>query len=89
METGEDTRVELAVAGPWGVSEASQTAFLGGGEGRRRAALAAAAFLHGLVRETSRAVAAGPASGAERAGEQRVDNRRSEIPADPGSGARR
>jgi nicotinamide-nucleotide amidase len=51
VETGEDTRVYLAVAGPWGVSEASQTAFLGGEEGRRRAALAAAAFLHGLARE--------------------------------------
>jgi nicotinamide-nucleotide amidase len=49
--TGEDTRVDLAVAGPWGVSEASQTAFLGGEEGRRRAALAAAAFLHGLAKE--------------------------------------
>ena len=51
VETGEDTRVELAVAGPWGVSEASQTAFLGGEEGRRRAAIAAAAFLHRLAKE--------------------------------------
>ncbi|HEX7495322.1 MAG TPA: hypothetical protein VF349_01685, partial [Candidatus Limnocylindrales bacterium] len=51
VETGGDTRVELAVTGPWGVSEASQTAFLGGEEGRRRAALAAAAFLHSLARE--------------------------------------
>jgi hypothetical protein len=50
VETGEDTRVDLAVAGPWGVSEASQTAFLSGGEGRRRAALAAASYLHGLVK---------------------------------------
>jgi nicotinamide-nucleotide amidase len=51
VETGEDTRVDLAVAGPWGVSEASQTAFLGGEEGRRRAALAAAALLHRLTKE--------------------------------------
>jgi nicotinamide-nucleotide amidase len=51
VESGEDTRVDLAVAGPWGVSEASQTAFLGGEEGRRRAALAAAAFLHRLAKE--------------------------------------
>jgi nicotinamide-nucleotide amidase len=50
VETGGDTRVDLAVAGPWGVSEASQTAFLGGAEGRRRAALAAAAYLHGLLK---------------------------------------
>jgi nicotinamide-nucleotide amidase len=50
VETGGDTRVDLAVAGPWGASETSQTAFLGGGEGRRRAALAAAAYLHGLLK---------------------------------------
>ncbi len=50
VETGEDTRVDLAVAGPWGVSEVSQTAFLGGSEGRRRAALAAASFLFGIAR---------------------------------------
>jgi nicotinamide-nucleotide amidase len=49
VEVDNDTRVDVAVAGPWGVSEASQTAFLGGGEGRRRAALAVAAFLHGLL----------------------------------------
>ena len=51
VEVGGDTRVELAVVGPWGASETSQTAFLGGEEGRRRAALAAAAFLYGLARE--------------------------------------
>lgn len=44
-EASEDTRVDLAVAGPWGVSQVGQTAFLGGAEGRRRAALAAASFL--------------------------------------------
>lgn len=49
VESGEDTRVDIAVAGPWGVSQARQTAFLGGAEGRRRAAIAAAAFLHDLA----------------------------------------
>ena len=51
VETGEDTRVELAAAGPWGTSESGQTAFLGGSEGRRRAGIAAAAFLNGILRE--------------------------------------
>lgn len=51
VETGEDTRVELAAVGPWGTSESSQTAFLGGSEGRRRAGIAAAAFLNGILRE--------------------------------------
>jgi nicotinamide-nucleotide amidase len=50
VETGDDTRVELSAVGPWGVSESSLTAFLGGSEGRRRAGIAAAAFLHGLIR---------------------------------------
>ena len=50
VEVGEDTRVELSAVGPWGVSEASQTAFLGGSEGRRRAGIAAAAFLHDILR---------------------------------------
>jgi nicotinamide-nucleotide amidase len=54
IETAEDTRVELAAVGPWGVSETSQTAFLGGSEGRRRAGLAAASFLNRILRETSR-----------------------------------
>ena len=53
IETAEDTRVELAAAGPWGVSETSQTAFLGGSEGRRRAGLAAAAFLYGILHEVA------------------------------------
>jgi hypothetical protein len=53
IETAEDTRVELAAAGPWGVSETSQTAFLGGSEGRRRAGLAAAAFLYGILHEAA------------------------------------
>ena len=50
VESGEDTRVELAAVGPWGVSEATQTAFLGGAEGRRRAGIAAVAFLHEILR---------------------------------------
>ena len=50
VETGEDTRVELAAVGPWGVSETAQTAFLGGSEGRRRAGIAAASFLRELLR---------------------------------------
>ena len=54
VETGEDTRVELAAVGPWGVSESSQTAFLGGSEGRRRAGLAAAAFLNGILKDEAR-----------------------------------
>jgi nicotinamide-nucleotide amidase len=53
VEDGADTQVELAAAGPWGVSETSSTAFLGGSEGRRRAGLAAAAFLHGILRQES------------------------------------
>jgi hypothetical protein len=51
VETAEDTRVELAAVGPWGTSESSQTAFLGGSEGRRRAGIAAAAFLNGILRD--------------------------------------
>jgi nicotinamide-nucleotide amidase len=49
VEAGDDTRVDLAAVGPWGVSESSQTAFLGGSEGRRRAGIAAAAFLNKLL----------------------------------------
>jgi nicotinamide-nucleotide amidase len=52
VEAGEDTRVEVAAAGPWGVSETSSTAFLGGSEGRRRAGITAAAFLHEILRKT-------------------------------------
>jgi nicotinamide-nucleotide amidase len=53
VENGEDTRVELAAVGPWGVTESSQTAFLGGAEGRRRAGIAAAALLDGILRDPS------------------------------------
>ena len=51
VEDGADTQVDLAAVGPWGVAESSSTAFLGGSEGRRRAALAAAAFLDGILRQ--------------------------------------
>jgi nicotinamide-nucleotide amidase len=63
VETGEDTRVQLAAVGPWGVTETSQTAFLGGSEGRRRAGIAAAAFLRVVLRAGERGLAAsGPAA---------------------------
>jgi nicotinamide-nucleotide amidase len=51
FEDGEDTTVEIAAAGPWGVRRTRQTAFLGGSEGRRRAAVAAAAFLRSTLRD--------------------------------------
>jgi nicotinamide-nucleotide amidase len=50
VENGEDTQVELAAVGPWGVTETSETAFLGGSEGRRRAGVAAASYLHRILR---------------------------------------
>ncbi len=49
VEAGLDTAVEIAACGPWGSQEARQTVFLGGDEGRRRAAVAAAAFLNGIL----------------------------------------
>jgi nicotinamide-nucleotide amidase len=71
-ESGEDTTVEFAVAGPWGVSRGRQTAFLGGEEGRRRAGIAAAAFLLRTLRaqpvladNTGGSDAAGPGSGSK------------------------
>ncbi len=62
VDTGEDTRVELAAVGPWGASESSQTAFLGGSEGRRRAGIAAAAFLNGILRTAASEQASAPQS---------------------------
>jgi nicotinamide-nucleotide amidase len=50
VERGEDTRVDLAAVGSWGVEESSSTAFLGGSEGRRRAGLAVATFLNEILR---------------------------------------
>ena len=49
VESGGDTQVDVAISGPWGARETGQTAFLGGREGRRRAAIAAAAFLHATL----------------------------------------
>jgi molybdenum cofactor synthesis domain-containing protein len=66
VERGGDTRVELAAVGPWGGSESSQVAFLGGSEGRRRAALAGAAFLNGIVRGIDTSVVGPPATSAGR-----------------------
>ncbi len=63
VETAEDTRVEVAAVGPWGVSESSLTAFMGGSEGRRRAGVAAAAFLNEILRDVSRAPDASDAPG--------------------------
>lgn len=51
VESGEDTQVAIAAVGPWGQAETSQTAFLGGSEGRRRAGIAAVAFLHDILRD--------------------------------------
>jgi hypothetical protein len=53
VESGEDTAVEVAACGPWGTRETSQTTFLGGSEGRRRAGIAAASFLNGILRDES------------------------------------
>ena len=51
VESGPDTSVAVAAAGPWGLRESTQTAFLGGSEGRRRAAMAAVALLLAALRE--------------------------------------
>ena len=50
----EDTTVELAAAGPFGLAEDRQMAFLGGSDGRRRAGVATAAFLFGIASEAAR-----------------------------------
>jgi nicotinamide-nucleotide amidase len=55
VDSGEDTHVELALSGPSGNRESVLTAFLGGAEGRRRAGIAAAAFLHAYAREAAQA----------------------------------
>ncbi|HEX7590714.1 MAG TPA: molybdopterin-binding protein [Candidatus Limnocylindrales bacterium] len=64
-ENGDDTRVELAAVGPWGVTETSQMAFLGGAEGHRRAGIAAAAFLNDILRASAPKANAAPATGGE------------------------
>lgn len=53
VEEREDTSVELAATGPFGSAEAREVAFLGGMEGRRRAAISTAAFLFRIVRQTA------------------------------------
>jgi nicotinamide-nucleotide amidase len=53
VEMGGDTHADLAAAGPWGTRRSRSTAFLGGSEGRRRAGLAVAAFLNGILRSKS------------------------------------
>jgi nicotinamide-nucleotide amidase len=65
VETGDDTRVELAAVGPWGVTESSQMAFLGGAEGHRRAGIAAAAFLNDILRASAPRPSTAPATGGE------------------------
>ncbi len=55
VEVGEDTPVELAAVGPFGIAEARQLAFLTGQEGRHRAGIFAAAFLFRIAREAARA----------------------------------
>jgi nicotinamide-nucleotide amidase len=54
VESGEDTSVELAAAGPFRSTELRQVAFLGGAEGRRRAGISAAAFLFRIAQEASK-----------------------------------
>ena len=54
LEVGEDTPVELAAVGPFGIAEARQLAFLTGQEGRHRAGIFAAAFLFRIAREAAR-----------------------------------
>jgi nicotinamide-nucleotide amidase len=62
IESGEDTQVEVAASGPWGLRQTRQTAFLGGADGRRRAGIAAAAFLERILRESAAAGRAGAAA---------------------------
>jgi molybdenum cofactor synthesis domain-containing protein len=50
-ESGKDTHVEMCAVGPWGTSRADTLAFLGGAEGRRRAALSLATLLHDLLQQ--------------------------------------
>jgi nicotinamide-nucleotide amidase len=62
-ESGEDLWVEVGVAGPWGVRTTRQTAFLGGPEGHRRAALAGVAFLLAVMRRPGRHPGSGEHAG--------------------------
>jgi nicotinamide-nucleotide amidase len=58
---GHDTAVQIAAWGPWGVRRSRQTAFLAGSDGRRRAAVAAAAFLNLVLARHGQAPADGSA----------------------------
>ncbi len=49
-EAGRDTTVRIAVATPWGAHEERHVAFIGGDQGRHRAALFAAALVLGELR---------------------------------------
>jgi nicotinamide-nucleotide amidase len=82
-ESGEDTEVEFAAVGPWGISRARQTAFLGGREGRRRAGVAASAFLLRLLRKDQV-----PEQDLPRAQRVLTDNMRQGKTADPGEGSK-
>jgi nicotinamide-nucleotide amidase len=66
-ESGQDLWVEVGVAGPWGVHTTRQTAFLGGSEGHRRAALAGVAFLLSVLRRPERHPESGPPAGSRKA----------------------
>jgi nicotinamide-nucleotide amidase len=50
VETGKDTHVDMCAAGPWGVETFETLAFLGGAQGRIRAANSLATFLHDLLK---------------------------------------
>jgi nicotinamide-nucleotide amidase len=54
VEEGDDTTVEVAAVGPFGSTATRQVAFLGGMEGRRRAAVATAAFLFRIAQDAVR-----------------------------------
>ena len=53
VESGEDTSVELAAAGPFGSVATTQTAFMGGSEGRRRAGISAAALILRIAQQAA------------------------------------
>jgi nicotinamide-nucleotide amidase len=50
VETGKDTHVDMCAVGPWGVEKFDTLAFLGGAQGRIRAANSLATFLHDLLK---------------------------------------
>jgi nicotinamide-nucleotide amidase len=50
-EAGKDTHVDMCAVGPWGVETFETLAFLGGAQGRIRAALSLATFLHDLLKQ--------------------------------------